>query len=63
MVVATLENNNLILSIPKDMLSDKLIQKVIRMIEFKNLTQNNTIAEKRGFCNGRRNENYLVRSK
>jgi hypothetical protein len=49
MAVATLEKNNLILSIPKNMLSDKLIQKVIRLIEFNQLTQNNNVAEQEAF--------------
>jgi hypothetical protein len=49
MAVAILEKNNLILSIPKNMLSDKLIQKVIRLIEFNQLTQDNKVAEQEAF--------------
>ena len=50
MAVATLEKNNLILSIPKNLLSDKLIQKVIRLIEFNHLTQDNKVAEQEAFA-------------
>lgn len=50
MTAVTLKNNNLVLNIPKDMLSEALIQKVIRLIEYKNLTQNNNVAEQEAFA-------------
>ena len=50
MTAITVKNNNLILDIPKDMLSEALIQKVIRLIEYKNLTKNNDIAEQEAFA-------------
>jgi hypothetical protein len=48
-MTATLEKDNLILSIPKSLLNEKLVQKLIRLIEFSALTQDNKVSEKQAF--------------
>ena len=40
------ENDVFTLNIPKDLITDKMVQKLIRLVQFRELTQNNSMTEK-----------------
>jgi hypothetical protein len=40
------QNDVFTLNIPKDLIADKMVQKLIRLISFKELTKNNAMTEK-----------------
>jgi hypothetical protein len=48
-MTSIIEKDNLILSIPKNLLNEKLVQKLIRLIEFSALTKDNIVSEKQAF--------------
>lgn len=43
------QNDDFILSIPKELLNDKMVQKLIRLLEFRKLTKDNALTEKQAF--------------
>ena len=46
MTALTRQNKNFLLSIPKDLLTDKMVQKLISLIEFRELIKDNAMTEK-----------------
>ena len=46
MTALTHQNKNFLLSIPKDLLTDKMVQKLISLIEFRELIKDNAMTEK-----------------
>ena len=49
MTALTRQNKNFLLSIPKDLLTDKMVQKLISLIEFRELIKDNAMTEKQAF--------------
>ncbi len=49
MTALTRQNKNFLLSIPKDLLADKMVQKLISLIEFRELTKDIAMTEKQAF--------------
>ena len=49
MTALTHQNKNFLLSIPKDLLTDKMVQKLISLIEFRELIKDNAMTEKQAF--------------
>ena len=47
--LSTPQNEDFILNIPRDLLNDKMVQKLIRLLEFRRLTKNNALTEKQAF--------------
>ena len=45
MTALTRQNKNFLLSIPKDLLTDKMVQKLISLIEFRELIKDNAMTE------------------
>ena len=49
MTALTHQNKNFLLSIPKELLTDKMVQKLISLIEFRELIKDNAMTEKQAF--------------
>ena len=49
MTALTHQNKNFLLSIPKELLTDKMVQKLISLIEFRELIMDNAMTEKQAF--------------
>ena len=49
MTALTHQNKNFLLSIPKDLLTDKMVQKLISLIEFRELIKDNAMTEQQAF--------------
>lgn len=49
MTALTHQNKNFLLSIPKNLLTDKMVQKLISLIEFRELIKDNAMTEKQAF--------------
>ena len=49
MTALTRQNKNFLLSIPKDLLTDKMVQKLISLIEFRELIKDNAMTEQQAF--------------
>ena len=49
MTASTSRNKNFLLSIPKELLTDKMVQKLISLIEFRELIMDNAMTEKQAF--------------
>ena len=49
MTALTHQNKNFLLSIPKELLTDKMVQKLISLIEFRELVKDNAMTEKQAF--------------
>lgn len=49
MTALTSQNKNFLLSIPKELLTDKMVQKLISLIEFRELIMDNAMTEKQAF--------------
>ena len=49
MTALTSRNKNFLLSISKELLTDKMVQKLISLIEFRELIKDNAMTEKQAF--------------
>ena len=44
--ISALQNEDFILKIPKELINDKMVQKLVRLLEFRRLTKENDLTEK-----------------